>query len=269
MYSCHNDDMNMARTYSSPLRKRQADDTRQRIVNAALELIKQQPHDSFTHEQIASRAEIALRTVYRYFPSRDELLDAVWQESTAKLRLSSFPNSETSLIEAIDPVFRSLDENAALMRGLLRSNAGQEMRARDNEHRRQGIADALENATRHLEEDARRRVTAVFQTLFSARAWEIMRDRAGLAEGEPAQAAMWAIQTLLSALYRDQKRSMKKGEAKTGSRLQFQNGGKSLPANRHSLTRKPETGNSKTLASTDDLKPDKSITTRRKRNTKR
>lgn len=205
--------MNQPRTYSSPLRERQTEDTRRRIVEAALELIQEDPDGSFSHEQIAARAEIALRTVYRHFPSRTELLDAVWQESDRRLQLTNYPDTEQALLASLDPVFGTMDRNADLMRGLLRSNAGQEMRRRDNERRRSGVVKALAGVTSHLSNDERRRVTAVFQALYSARTWEMMRDRAHLNDGESAQAIAWAMNTLLDALRRQGKKERAPGPA--------------------------------------------------------
>ncbi len=197
--------MNETRSYVSPLRERQAEETRRHIVQTALEMIQKKPDDVVTHEQVAKHTSIGVRTVYRYFPSHTDLLDAVWRESDHRLALTHYPNTEEQLLGSIEDVFARMDNNADLMRALLRSNAGQEMRKRDNERRRVAVFKALENATRHLSSDDRRRATAVFQVLYSARAWEMLRDRAKLNEGEPAQAIAWAFKTLLNALYREQK----------------------------------------------------------------
>lgn len=197
------------RTYTSPLRQRQLEETRLLMVNTALDMLGEQPDEPVTHEEIAKRVQVGLRTVYRYFPSRSDLLDAIWQESTKRLRLTEFPDSEAKLLEAVVPVFSRMDENTGLMRGLLRSNAGQSLRRADNDRRRAGVVEALEEATKHLPKDERLRVVGVFQTLFSARAWEIMRDRTHLKEGEPAKAVLWAMNTLLAALYKEQKQAAK------------------------------------------------------------
>jgi AcrR family transcriptional regulator len=193
--------MEQVRSYSSPLRERQTEDTRRQILEAALSLIQESPEDSFSHERIAARAGVALRTVYRHFPSRSDLLDAVWQESDHRLQLTEYPASEADLLASLEGVYGRMDENAPLIRGILNSNAGREMRRRDNERRLQGIDQALADATSHLTPDRRRLVIAVFQALFSARTWEMMRDRAHLAEGETAKAVQWAMETMLQGLH--------------------------------------------------------------------
>lgn len=195
--------MNSQRSYSSPLRQRQTEETRHRIVEAALRLIEETPEDPLSHERLAVRAGIALRTVYRHFPSRTELLDAVWQESDRNLKLAEYPNTESALLASLEEVFGRMDNHASLIRGLLRSNAGQEMRRRDNERRRTAVQQAVAGATAHLPEQKRRWVVAIFQALYSARTWEMLRDRAHLGEGESAEAVRWAMTTLLQSLHRE------------------------------------------------------------------
>ena len=195
--------MNKTRPYTSPLRQRQAADTRRRIVEAALQLLEQQPEEPFSHEQISQRAEIALRTIYRYFPSRTELLDAVWQESNKRMALKEYPATEDGLLSSIEPVFRKADENAVLFRALLRSNAGREMRSRDAQRRRANMMKALSPATAHLSNDQRRLVIAVFQSLFSGSTWDLMRDRGRLKDGEVSKAIHWAMETLLKQLHHE------------------------------------------------------------------
>ena len=70
--------MNAVATYDSPLRREQAEQTRSRIVGAALDLIVGGVAGLTMHE-VAKAAGVALRTVFRHFPTRDDLLDAVWQ----------------------------------------------------------------------------------------------------------------------------------------------------------------------------------------------
>lgn len=198
--------MNKVRSYSSPLRQQQAEETRHRIVEAALDSISEYPESSFSHEEISKAAGIALRTVYRHFPSRTELLDAVWQESDRRLGLIEYPDTEEGMLASVTTVFGKMDENESLIVGLLNSDAGREMRRRDNERRRLGVVKALEQATAHLPEAEAKQVIALFQALFGGRTWEMLRNRGHLGRGEPAQAVTWAMRTLLDALYREQKR---------------------------------------------------------------
>ena len=95
--------MTEKRTYSSPLRQQQTEDTRRRILEVAIDLMSENPHGNITHEEVATRSSIALRTVYRHFPSRTDLLDAVWQASDQKLGPTEYPETEEALLAAVEP----------------------------------------------------------------------------------------------------------------------------------------------------------------------
>src|SRR3954470_17657305 len=64
----------------SSLRDQQADLTRDLIMRAFQELLQNDHPDAITFPQVAEAGGVSLRTVYRYFPTRAELLQsaAAW-----------------------------------------------------------------------------------------------------------------------------------------------------------------------------------------------
>src|SRR4051812_34435248 len=58
----------------STLRDQQADLTRELIMRAFGELLRTDHPDAITYPQVAEAAGVSLRTVYRYFPTRADLL---------------------------------------------------------------------------------------------------------------------------------------------------------------------------------------------------
>jgi len=61
-------------------RARRKEETRQRIIAAALELMQEKPFDQVTVEEIAERADVAKGTFFLYFPSKEQLLHAYMEE---------------------------------------------------------------------------------------------------------------------------------------------------------------------------------------------
>jgi AcrR family transcriptional regulator len=59
---------------------------RQRILDAALDELVAVDGGSLTLQAVADRADLALRTLYNHFPSRDALLSAAFQHHTAQTR---------------------------------------------------------------------------------------------------------------------------------------------------------------------------------------
>lgn len=61
--------------------ERKREETRRKIVAAALKLFKQFGLDGATMEQIAEEADVAKGTLYHYFPVKEAILDAYIQQS--------------------------------------------------------------------------------------------------------------------------------------------------------------------------------------------
>lgn len=68
--------MSLEATGRETLRDRQAEATRQSIVDAFLELAHEANSVSISMPAVARRADVSVRTLYRYFATKDELQDA-------------------------------------------------------------------------------------------------------------------------------------------------------------------------------------------------
>lgn len=89
----------MPRTYDMSKRRAAVEETKRRIVQATMELHNEQGVLATSWEQIAERAGVAPATVYRHFPTLDELLPACGALSFEKLAL---PASEEFAAELDD-----------------------------------------------------------------------------------------------------------------------------------------------------------------------
>lgn len=84
---------------------------RERVVRAALELGAEGGYDAVQMRDVASRAGVALGTIYRYFPSKDALLLAVMVEWLGDLerRVTRRPPTGSTTVERImDVIGRAL-----------------------------------------------------------------------------------------------------------------------------------------------------------------
>jgi len=70
------------RIYKSLVRQRQADDTRQRIVDATRQLLASEGYAGMTVEAIAERAEVSAQSVYAIFKSKTGILTELLNQST-------------------------------------------------------------------------------------------------------------------------------------------------------------------------------------------
>ena len=70
------------RLYKSPVRERQASDTRRRIVEATRKLLQSEGYAGMTIEAIAQRAEVSAQTIYALFKSKTGILTELLDQST-------------------------------------------------------------------------------------------------------------------------------------------------------------------------------------------
>jgi len=80
------------------LAQRQTDFTRQAILDAALATLERGSLADLTARAVAKRANIAERTVFRYFPSREAFLDAVAAAMSQALQLPPAPRTREELL---------------------------------------------------------------------------------------------------------------------------------------------------------------------------
>ena len=93
---------------------------RDRVIRAALDLAADGGYDAVQMRDVATRAEVALGTIYRYFPSKDALLLAVMVQWLGDLehRVTRHPPAGDTTVERIMDVLtralRAMDRDPKL-----------------------------------------------------------------------------------------------------------------------------------------------------------
>ncbi|HEX8804957.1 MAG TPA: TetR family transcriptional regulator [Acidimicrobiales bacterium] len=79
---------------------------RERVTRAALELGSEGGYDAVQMRDVATRAEVALGTIYRYFPSKDALLAAVMVQWVSDLerKVNRHPPQGATTAERVSDV---------------------------------------------------------------------------------------------------------------------------------------------------------------------
>jgi AcrR family transcriptional regulator len=180
----------------SSLRDQQVDLTRELIMRAFQGLLQNDHPDAITFPQVAEAAGVSLRTVYRYFPTRAELLQsaAAWfREFTDGVRWDD-PRSVRDLSGVLPQMGRLFDEHTNVFRAL----ADHEL----EEPRRAAVAAAVAEVSGNLPADEARRAEAILGHIRSGRAWLVLHDHYGLTGDEIVSALDWAASTLLEDVRR-------------------------------------------------------------------
>ncbi len=96
--------------------------TNQLILDSALELLAARSAEALTVRAIAKQAGMSERTVFRYYASRDELLDAIAAALTARLALPALEETLESLLQMPGRMFARYEEERALTVAALHSD---------------------------------------------------------------------------------------------------------------------------------------------------
>ncbi len=185
------------------LRAQHADLTRELILRAVADLLQEESTSDISMPAVARKAGVSLRTVYRYFAAREDLLVAAADWINERM-LGGVPFGGT--IEDLPKLFRyaceRFDEHPKLARAMALSQAGRSVRSHRRARRLEAIRRALADVTDRLTEREKRGAFAVFCYLENMLAWVTMHDEGGLDGAEVGDAVEWAMRTLADDLRR-------------------------------------------------------------------
>lgn len=152
-----------------------------------------------TFQELAKASSVPVRTIYRYYPTKEALVTAFWEWfNHERLRLPPPPRSIPELLAQLPLLFATFEQHDALVRTMLHDRAGRAIRSQLASDRRDRFRSALADTLAELDPEGQRRLLASVQLLFSAAAWESMKDNWKLEATEAADAAAWAISALIT-----------------------------------------------------------------------
>jgi AcrR family transcriptional regulator len=182
------------------LREQHAEVTRGRILAAVAELLERGVAEELTMPGVAEASGISLRTVYRYYPTREQLLEAAGRWIGDELLRHPYPENLDEVAELFRAGCRDFDEHPGLVRALALSQLGQSVRGYRRRERLQAISRALRDEVGDLPEEELRRAEAVLAYLHNVLAYTALREESGLSGDEIGDALGWAIETLVKDL---------------------------------------------------------------------
>ncbi|MEW6182988.1 MAG: TetR/AcrR family transcriptional regulator [Bacillota bacterium] len=97
--------------------ERKKKETRQKIVQVAMDLFQRQGFINTTMEQIAEEADIARKTLYNHFPVKEAIVDEFVREISEGLAQATFevlhnlPDTRSRLLTALDKAYEWVEIN--------------------------------------------------------------------------------------------------------------------------------------------------------------
>lgn len=185
---------------ASSLAERRNDLTQRLILAAAIELLEHASVGDLTVRGIAARANISERTVFRYFATRDELLDAVAAEVTINLHLPPPPESVVELLALPALLYRSFDAKTHLAEAALHSELFHRIRNTAAKQRWAAVAKLLERHAPAASAQALKVACANIRYFLSATTWHYYRFNFGFSLEDTIACAETAITQSMEGL---------------------------------------------------------------------
>jgi len=194
------------RRYDNRLRSKRAQRTRRRILDAVVEQLADESADDLSVAAIAQRAEVSEPTVYRHFPNREAIWDALADHFDELLDTPELPTDAAGYGSYAERVFPLLDKQRAVVRASHTAPLAMQAYRHARRARRAHLEQLLTELTEGLDEQEAKGVVAVLRLLNGSLAWRALDDEHGLDGSASGAAASWATQTLLAEVRRMQAR---------------------------------------------------------------
>jgi AcrR family transcriptional regulator len=185
------------------LRERQAAVVRDEILDALARRLDREDPEDIAMPRVAADAGISLRTLYRYFPTREDMFEAVGDHVVARLGLPREIGGADDIVRVFSESARLGAQSPELVRAMLWTRLGRRARSSHRRRRVESITAALAEVTSHLPPAGARRREGAIVYLCSLPAWITVSEECELGAEDARQGIAWAIETLVGALQQE------------------------------------------------------------------
>lgn len=189
-----------ARTYQSELRAEQAEDTRRRILDAALRVMAT-GLASLSVPAVAREAGVSVPTVYRHFGTKAELLAEMYPHAARRAGLDGVPDPATvrDVKSAVRAMIERLDAMDDVSRAAFASPIADEVRHATMPSRFARIRRLGESLEPPLSDASLDRITRLLVVLISQSALRTWRDHLGVSADQAAEDVDWVLRAVIAA----------------------------------------------------------------------
>jgi AcrR family transcriptional regulator len=190
----------LRRPYRSPLREERATETRERILDGVVQVMARNGIAELSIPLIAKEARVSIPSVYRYFPTKRRLFEALddYAQRKSGFSFANFPASATpeELANIIPLLFERRESIEPTIAAAMRTRIGYEVRRPHLVERAKYFQMALAPAMKHLSKKEQGWLTDVVFVLTTFRCVQAFKDYLGLDTAEAADRVAWAIRIL-------------------------------------------------------------------------
>jgi AcrR family transcriptional regulator len=192
--------VDMSRLAAATLTNRRNELSRSLILGAAVDVLERSGVSELTARAVARHANISERTVFRYFPTRDEFLDAVAAEARSRMLLPPPPRDVDELLAAPRALYEAFEARQGLVLAGLHSELADRIREGANRTRWAAIRTIVNAHAPSLDERARKIVATQICYYLGASTWRFHRFYFRLSLDDTVSCAETAIRLALESL---------------------------------------------------------------------
>jgi AcrR family transcriptional regulator len=180
------------------LREEQRELTRRKILSAVLDLVAEESMSELSVPLVAERSGVSVATIYRYYPTKDALLNAAAEEP-ARRAGGSLIGEGADGSAYLRKMWEDFAGHLDLVRHQVASETGREMRNRRYAAGRAWFGESVARQGVDPATEEGRRLVRLGLLLTSSIAFLDLHDRQGQSAGEAVDDVTWAIAVLTEA----------------------------------------------------------------------
>jgi AcrR family transcriptional regulator len=192
----------MSTTNVLTLADRRNEVTRRLILDTAVDLLEADGLASLTMRAVAKRANMSERTVFRYFATRDEFLDAVTIATRERMELPPPPGSVADLRTLPRRLYEAFEAWQRLVIAGLHSEISDRIREVAARTRWVAVRELIDELAPKRSVHDRKIATATICHYLGATCWHYHRFRLGLGAEDTIECAELAIARAIDSLTR-------------------------------------------------------------------
>jgi AcrR family transcriptional regulator len=183
------------------LRDDQRELTRRTVLTAVIDLVAEGTLDELSVPAVSRRSGVSVATIYRYFPTKNDLLAAAAAEPARHALDAESPRQpgDDEFAAFQRAMWNDFSHNLPLLRHQLTSEAGRSMRQARLEHSREQLSGYVRDQGVDPDDAAGQRLIALLLLVSGSLGLVELHDRQGLAVDDAIEASLWATRTLIDA----------------------------------------------------------------------
>ncbi|GBR03714.1 TetR/AcrR family transcriptional regulator [Acetobacter oeni] len=179
------------------LRDEYAAQTRQRIIENFIALLEESEDNAVSTSALAKKAGVSLRTVYRHFPSRDDLLGATAEWLNTEIFGLVSGDDTQDLVKGFRTAAEKFDSRPTLARILALTRVGRSMRSTFRNDLALQRRRLLWRDAPGISESDRLKAEAVLACLDNVLSWLTLSEEFGMDGKDIGTAIGWAMELVL------------------------------------------------------------------------